>query len=332
MWRVSPLPIVDPDGIDGADDAATADAVRLFVERARSASPQFELTDENAGDVARIVAQVNGIPLAIELAAAALGDRPISGVLEGLTDRFSLLTRGRRTAPPRHQTLRAALEWSLDLLQTDERRLFARLAAFASGGTTEAIAEVCGGLPGAGGDVARSLRHLARASLLVPHAELPERWSMLESVRQLAAIELEELGEDDELAARHRTWFADRVGRVEPGIGRRGQPQSGHLVGKDNVRVRSPRGSLLCDDAVTFVSAPRWHVWTFGRLRRVRKLRAGAGLPRATVYCGAGPRCLGDRGVTCGLSRPRCAAKDAGSLRFGLRRRPVARAGPVRGL
>jgi predicted ATPase/class 3 adenylate cyclase len=253
VWRVSPLPIVDPDGIDGAAEAATADAVRLFVERARSANPQFELTDENAADVARIVAQVNGIPLAIELAAAALGDRPIGGVLEGLTDRFSLLTRGRRTAPPRHQTLRAALEWSLDLLQTDERRLFARLAAFASGGTTEAIAEICGGLPGAGDDVPGSLRHLARASLLVPHAELPERWSMLESVRQLAAIELEALGEDDELAARHRTWFADRVERVEPAIGRSGQSQvmADLAADQDNVRRAIVTGIAAGDDTVT---------------------------------------------------------------------------------
>ena len=258
--------------------------MRLFVERARSASPQFELTDENAGDVARIVAQVNGIPLAIELAAAALGDRPISGVLEGLTDRFSLLTRGRRTAPPRHQTLRAALEWSLDLLQTDERRLFARLAAFASGGTTEAIAEVCGGLPGAGGDVARSLRHLARASLLVPHAELPERWSMLESVRQLAAIELEELGEDDELAARHRTWFADRVERVEPAIGRSGQPQvmADLAADQDNVRRAIATGIVGGDDAVTLrlctAMATFWTShgdWTEG----CEKLRAALDLP-----------------------------------------------------
>src|SRR4029450_13679550 len=126
--------------------------VRLFVERARSVNPQFELTNDNAADVARIVAQLNGIPLAIEFAPAALGDRPLSGVLTGLADRFSLLTHGRRTAPPRHQTLRAALEWSLDLLQRDDRRLFARLAAFARGGTTEAIADVCGGLPDAGGD------------------------------------------------------------------------------------------------------------------------------------------------------------------------------------
>jgi predicted ATPase/class 3 adenylate cyclase len=250
VWRLSPLPVVEPDGVERATEAAAAESVRLFVERARSVNPQFELTDDNAADVARIVAQLNGIPLAIELAAAALGDRPLSGVLTGLADRFSLLTHGRRTAPPRHQTLRAALEWSLDLLRSDERRLFARLAAFAGGGTTEAIADVCGGLPDAGGDVAPMLRHLARASLVVPHPELPERWSMLESIRELAAIELEAAGEEGELATRHRTWFAFRVERVEHEIGRTGRPEVMRELAadQDNVR-RAVETALAAGDA-----------------------------------------------------------------------------------
>jgi predicted ATPase/class 3 adenylate cyclase len=238
VWRVSPLPVVDPERVEGADQIAAADAVRLFVERARSVSPRFELTDDNASDVARIVARLNGIPLAIELAAAALGDRPLGGVADGLADRFSLLTRGRRTAPPRHQTLRAALEWSLDLLPSDERRLFARLAAFADGATTEAIAEVCDDLAVAGAGVPGILRHLARASLLVPHPELPERWSMLDSVRELAAIELEAAAEDDELAARHRAWFALRVERMEADVGRTGRPDVMRSLAADQDNVR----------------------------------------------------------------------------------------------
>ena len=84
VWRLSPLPVVDPDRVEGAAEVAPPDSVRLFVERARSANPQFELTDDNATDVARIVAQLNGIPLAIELAAAALGDRPLAGCSTGL--------------------------------------------------------------------------------------------------------------------------------------------------------------------------------------------------------------------------------------------------------
>ena len=287
VWRLNPLPVVEPDGIERAAEAADTESVRLFVERARSVNPQFELTDDNAADVARIVAQLNGIPLAIELAAAALGDRPLSGVLAGLVDRFSLLTHGRRTAPPRHQTLRAALEWSLDLLRSDERRLFARLAAFAGGGTTEAIAEVCGGLPDADSDVVPMLRHLARASLIVPHPELPERWSMLESVRELAAIELEAAGEVGILATRHRTWFALRVERVESEIGRTGRPEVMRdlAADQDNVR-RAIESALAAGDAtialrICTAMTPFWTShgdWTEG----CERLRAAVDLPGAS--------------------------------------------------
>jgi predicted ATPase/class 3 adenylate cyclase len=286
VWRLSPLPVVEPDGVERAAEAAAAESVRLFVERARSVNPQFELTDGNAADVARIVAQLNGIPLAIELAAAALGDRPLSGVLTGLADRFSLLTHGRRTAPPRHQTLRAALEWSLDLLRSDERRLFARLAAFAGGGTTEAIADVCG-VPDAGGDVAPRLRHLARASLIVPHPELPDRWSMLESVRELAAIELEAAGEEGELATRHRTWFALRVERVEAEIGRTGRPEVMRDLAADHDNVRrAVETALAAGDAtialrICTAMTPFWTShgdWTEG----CERLRAAVDLPGAS--------------------------------------------------
>lgn len=286
VWRVSPLPVVDPDRVEGAAEIAAADAVRLFVERARSVSPRFELTDDNAADVARIVAQLNGIPLAIELAAAALGDRPLSGVASGLADRFSLLTLGRRTAPPRHQTLRAALEWSLDLLQSDERRLFARLAAFADGASTEAIAEACGEPPVACEDVPRILRHLARASLLVPHPELPERWSMLDSLRELAAIELKATGEDQELAARHRAWFALRIDRVEADVGRTGRPDVMRdlAVDQDNVRRAIETAIAAGDGTVALrictAMAPFWTShgdWTEG----CERLRAAMDLPDA---------------------------------------------------
>lgn len=286
VWRLSPLPIPDPDRVGVTAEVATADAVRLFVERARSASPDFELTDDNASDVARIVTQLNGIPLAIELCAAALGDRPLGGVLKGLADRFSLLTHGRRTAPPRHQTLRAALEWSLDLLGSDERRLFARLATFAGGATTEAIAQVCGGSPGAGGDIPRILRHLARASLLVPHPELPDRWSMLESVAQLAAIELETLGEGDELAARHRSWYASQVERAEADIGRTGRPEVMRDLAADHDNVRRAIDTAAAAGDGTLVlrlctaMAPFWTShgdWTEGCMR----LQAAVDLPGA---------------------------------------------------
>ncbi len=145
VWRVEPLLTLDPDQTVGIADLKASDAVQLFTERAASVRPGFELTEDNAGDIARIVFHLSGMPLAIELAAAALAERSLSGVLSGLEDRFSLLVRGRRTAPTRHQTLRAAIEWSLDLLDPSERLLFDRLSVFAGSGTNAAAGEVCGG-------------------------------------------------------------------------------------------------------------------------------------------------------------------------------------------
>ena len=241
VWRLSPLPVVEP----GRGREGRRGRCRRVGAPVRGASPlgqpAVRAHRRQRVDVARIVAQVNGIPLAIELAAAALGDRPLSGVVTGLADRFSLLTHGRRTAPPRHQTLRAALEWSLDLLpkrrapplrstrrirrRRDHRghRRGVRRPARCAVATSRAI-----------------LRHLARASLLVPHAELPERWSMLESVRELAAIELEAAGEDDVLATRHRTWFA-LAGRAGRSRHRPHRSTGGHARPRRRPRQRSAR-------------------------------------------------------------------------------------------
>lgn len=238
VWRLDPLPTPDPDQAGGLDGIAAADAVRLFIQRAALVSPGFRLSDANAADVARVVARLNGIPLAIELAAAAVGERSLAGVLRGLDDRFELLAHGRRTAPGRHQTLRAALEWSLDLLGTGERRLFARLAAFAGSGTTEAAIAICAGDPVPAGDVTRIIRHLRRASLLAPHPEARERWLMLESIRELAVLELAAAGETDTMAQRHRTWYADHVEAIEPHLGRRGHAALMRELAADHDNVR----------------------------------------------------------------------------------------------
>ncbi len=238
VWRVGPLPTLDPDRVAGFDEIAAVDAVQLFAQRAALVSPGFQLTEDNAIDVARIVAHLSGIPLAIELAAAALAERSLPGVLTGLDDRFALLARGRRTAPDRHQTLRAALEWSLDLLGPEERRLFSRLAAFAGSGTTAAVAAVCAGDSVAVEEVPRMIGHLRRASLLTAHADVPDRWSMLEPVRELAVLELDASGEKDEMARRHRSWYAGCVEELEPRLGRRGQAAVMKELAADHDNVR----------------------------------------------------------------------------------------------
>jgi predicted ATPase/class 3 adenylate cyclase len=217
VWRLEPLGTVGPP-------AGVSDAARLFAERAALVRPDFTLSEETAADVTRLVVHLDGMPLAIELAAAALADRPLSAVLQGLTDRFALLSHGRRNAPSRHRTLRAALDWSLDLLTAEERRTFIRMAAFAGSGSIGAATEVCAGKPVTAAAVPETVRRLIRASLLVAHREVPDRWSMLESVRELASVELAEAGESDSAAARHRAWYAAHTEAVGRDLGRSDRP------------------------------------------------------------------------------------------------------------
>ena len=237
VWRLGPFPVPEPDEVTAATDVSGDAAVRLFEERAALVRPGFRISDDNASDVVRIVRQVDGIPLAIELAAAALADRSVRGVLEGLSDRFSLLTYGRRTAPERHQTLRAALEWSLDLLRPDERLLFCRLAVFARSGTVDAARSVCGTAPLSEPAVPALVRRLLRASLLSAREDL-ERWTMLDSVHELALLELSKAGDVAELAERHRDWFTRRAETLSRDIGLRGRGDvvAGLLADLDNIR------------------------------------------------------------------------------------------------
>ena len=284
VWRLSPLPTLDLTGELTADRVGAVEAAALFVERAALIRPGFRLTDETAPAVARLVAHLDGMPLAIELAAAALRDQPLSAVLQGLSDRFALLSRGRRTAPGRHQTLRAALEWSLDLLTPDERRVFARLAVFAGQGTLEAAAEVCAGAPVPAASVPAAVRRLMRASLLQASADVDGRWTMLESVRELAALELTAAADTDAVV-RHRTWFAVRAETLGADIGRTDRPAALRELTADHDNVRHALDSAVADgDAVTglrlcVAMGPFWLAgmhWSEGieRLRTVLDLPA----------------------------------------------------------
>ncbi len=285
VWRIGPLPTLDPESVHGARDAAQNDAVQLFVSRASLVSPEFALTDENAADVAGIVRQLNGIPLAIELAAAALEDRSLRGVVAGLADRFSLLTRGRRTAPSRHQTLRAALEWSLDLLRPEERRLFADLAVFAGAGSVTSLHGICCDGESSVEDVRQRLRRLGRASLLLIDPDDHDRWTMLESMRELAALELAASGRDAELHRRFRHWFRDYVEQASEHVGRRdSMPIVAGLDSElDNIR-RAVDGAIASEDRTTALRiavamAPYWMShgeWSYG-IQLLRGALAGDG-------------------------------------------------------
>jgi len=144
IWRVPPLKL--PEGMTSADRAnflMQYDAVRLFVDRATFASSSFDLNDQNAPAVMQICQRLDGIPLALELAAARIKTMSVEQIADKLDDRFRLLTGGSRTAMPRYQTLRALIDWSHDLLSEDERILFRRLSVFWGGWTLEAAEQVC---------------------------------------------------------------------------------------------------------------------------------------------------------------------------------------------
>jgi non-specific serine/threonine protein kinase len=178
-------------GAPGARAAAVAEfeAVQLFVERARAASPGFALTDANAAAVAAVCARLDGLPLALELAAAALPAFGIDTLAARLDDALGLLTRGRRTALPRHRTLRAVLDWSYALLAEDERALLRRLSVFRGSFTLDAVEAVCAPAEAAGrADVVPALGRLVEHSLVeVREDDGDARYRLLETVRQYGA-------------------------------------------------------------------------------------------------------------------------------------------------
>src|SRR5581483_580189 len=144
-WLVPSLGLLDQDALSSPATLQSCEATRLFVERARAALPSWSITDEDAAAIVEICRRLDGIPLAIELAAARLRALTPAGIAARLDDRFQLLTGGARTAPLRQQTLRATLEWSYNLLSESERLLFDRLSTLAGGCTLEAVEGICAG-------------------------------------------------------------------------------------------------------------------------------------------------------------------------------------------
>jgi predicted ATPase/DNA-binding XRE family transcriptional regulator len=198
------------------------ESVRLFEERARLAQPDFELTMENIASVARICSSLDGIPLAIELAAARVNMFSTAQIAARLDDRLSLLTGGSRTALPRQQTLRASIDWSWNLLTDPERALLRRLTVFAGGWTLEAAEPVCGIEPQA---VSELMTQLVAKSLVVVHRRpgRERRFHLHETIRQYAREKLVEAGEQETIRSRHLKYFLDLSGLAEPAL--RGQHQ-----------------------------------------------------------------------------------------------------------
>jgi predicted ATPase len=191
-----------------ADD----EAAELFVERAQAANPEFVLSEQNAAAVAELCTRLDGLPLAIELAAARTKLLRPAALLTRLGNRLELLTGGRRDAPQRQQTLRTTLDWSHDLLGADEQRLFARLAVFEGGCKLAAVEDVCAGDK----SVLDGLATLVDESLVRQRGTDEPRFSMLETVREYALERLAASGEAEEIRRRHLEHFLALAEAAEP--------------------------------------------------------------------------------------------------------------------
>jgi predicted ATPase len=208
-WRVPSLPVPDPQRRLSLAELQRNAAVRLFTERAAAVEPRFVLTEHNAAAVTQVCARLDGMPLALELAAARMAALSVDQLAARLDQRFRLLTGGSRAALPRQQTLRATLDWSYDLLSEPERRLLIRLAVFAGGWGLEAAELVCAGMGIDQADVLDLLGRLVSKSLVIAeeNRQGAERYRLLETVRQYARERLVAANEAEVLHERHANYF-----------------------------------------------------------------------------------------------------------------------------
>jgi predicted ATPase/class 3 adenylate cyclase len=217
-YAVPPLSVPDTKRLPPIEVLSQYEAVRLFIDRASAAKASFEITSENAPAIAEICARLDGLPLAIELAAARVRLLPPKVLLTRLANRLKLLTGGAKDLPARQRTLRGAIEWSHDLLEEGEKTLFARLAVFSGGRTLEAIEAVCdaeGDLPV---DALDGVSSLLDKSLLLREetSEEESRFVMLETIHEYAREKLEQSGEAEEVSGLHAAYFLAFAEEAEP--------------------------------------------------------------------------------------------------------------------
>lgn len=297
---VPPLTVpVEPGA--GPDDLGRFEATRLFVDRARSVQPALSVTDATAPVVAEICTRLDGIPLAVELAAARMTTLGPAELLERLEDRFRLLSRGSRTALPRHQTLQAMVDWSWGLLDQTERLLLMRLTVFSGGWMLEAAERVCGGDGVSSDDVVDLQDRLVRKSLVVVESDggSGTRFRLLETIRQYAGERLRETGSLAAMRDRHLAYHRAVAGAAKVELHRPDQKRWLQRLSRDHDNVRAaldwavetdPAAALeLCEGLAEF-----WDVRGFvgeGRRWLARALAAARDLPpspaRVEVLCQA---------------------------------------------
>ncbi|RBQ15468.1 AfsR/SARP family transcriptional regulator [Spongiactinospora rosea] len=283
LVRLAPL-ACPPDGA-AAREAAGYPAVRLFAERAAAARHGFALSDGNAAAVTRICAALDGLPLALELAAARLRTFTVAEIADRLAEhgRFRLLSRGDRTAAARHQTLRAVVEWSWDLLGPEERALAGRFSVFSGGATLEAAERVCGG-----GDTAGLLADLVDKSLVETDGD---RYRMLSTIRLFCAERRAAAETPPTAEAAHAAYYLDLARRAGPHLLRAAQLDWLALLSAEHANLMAAlRWAVDADPATALrlVAAGAAYLWFTGRRSEVvplatRLLRTVDALPSGWV-------------------------------------------------
>jgi predicted ATPase len=263
-WRVPSLSLPELIDHSPSEGSLEAESVRLFTVRAAQAAPGFELNEENAVAILTLCHRLDGMPLAIELAAARVGALTPAQIVERLDDSLDLLWGGSRTAMTRQQTLRATLAWSFDLLDADEQILLRRLAVFAGSFDLEAAEDICAEDPLQRQEAVALLGRLIDKSLVHVEEEPGDRrYRLLETVRQYAAERLEEAGEREAFERRHRDWYIE-LAESDP-------TPAGDLPAKDRLRrldlerdnLRAALASALADDpqVALRLAASLWRFW-----------------------------------------------------------------------
>ncbi|KAB2346576.1 BTAD domain-containing putative transcriptional regulator [Actinomadura rudentiformis] len=270
LWPVDPLP-PPPPGVR-AGHALNYPAVRLLADRAAAVSRGFAVTDGNVADIAQICWALDGMPLAIELAAARMRAMTPGQVAARLNDRFGLLASGSRTALPRHQTLRAVVEWSWDLLDPAERALWRRLAVFTGGVTAASAEEVCAGPELPRDQVFDVLTALVDKSLVtISDGQGEPRYRMLETIRAYGLERLAESGEEEEIRRAYATYFVQLAETAEPHLYRDEQVYwIARLAAEHDNLHAALRWSISVGDAplaVRFCAGLGWYWFLRGQLK-----------------------------------------------------------------
>jgi predicted ATPase/transcriptional regulator with XRE-family HTH domain len=262
--RLEPLAVPDR-GADSLDlDAHPAAA--LFLERAHAVKPDLVLDDETEAAVAEICRRLDGLPLALELAAARLRHLPLATLREQLDDRLDLLVGGPRDLPVRQQAMRDTVAWSYDLLQPGEQRLFRQLSVFAGGWTLTTAESICAP-DGGDGDLLRDLSVLVDNNLVTVHESAGDdpRWGMLDVIREFASEHAHAHGEAIELARRHATVFAELAEAAEPELGRSRQAWWYRRLEAEQDNLRAAIAWSLEHDEVVLAQRVAGALWLFWR-------------------------------------------------------------------